>query len=206
MVLGWAFTRRRSRLLILGAGFVVVAILMMRGVYGDGGAAYLSPGYIEQTLHGLDIERAEYDGYSGLEISKRSFGEALGRYFRNPEIIADMERQLENMVNLSVAAVVVVMLAFFIGVAVSERFAALLLLAPMLLPVFFVADYAGWLWWFGHHMNEMGAFTVKPFMPTVFGVGKVAQFSTFSYPYYGFGLMVLFSALLAVAGVVRRRA
>jgi hypothetical protein len=36
-------------------------------------------------------------------------------------------------------------------------------------------------------------------MPTVFGDGKVAQFTTHSYPSTGFGLMVLFAALLIVA-------
>ena len=48
-------------------------------------------------------------------------------------------------------------------------------------------DYSAWLWYFGHTLSPWGAFTVKPFMPTVFGEGKVAQFSTFSYPTYGFG-------------------
>jgi hypothetical protein len=51
----------------------------------------------------------------------------------------------------------------------------------------------------------MGAFTVKPFMPTVFGNGKVAQFTTHSYPYWGFFLMLLFSALLLVAALIRRK-
>jgi hypothetical protein len=51
----------------------------------------------------------------------------------------------------------------------------------------------------------MGAFTVKPFMPTVFGDGKVAQFSTHSYPYWGFGLMLAASVLLALAALLRRK-
>ncbi len=82
-------------------------------------------------------------------------------------------------------------------------FVWVLILVPMALPLFFIADYAGWLWWFGHHLSEMGAFTVKPFMPTVFGVGKVAQFSTYSYPYYGFGLIMLNSVVLAAAALIR---
>ena len=40
------------------------------------------------------------------------------------------------------------------------------------MPVAFVADYSFWLWWFGHNLSPWGAFTVKPFMPTVFGEGK----------------------------------
>jgi hypothetical protein len=51
----------------------------------------------------------------------------------------------------------------------------------------------------------MGAFTVKPFMPTVFGDGKVAQFTTHSYPSIGFGLMLLASLLTGLAALIRRK-
>ena len=77
------------------------------------------------------------------------------------------------------------------GVWKIRGFPLLLALVPALLPVFFVLDYAGWLWFFGHNMHPWGAFTVKPFMPTVFGEGKVAQFSTYSYPYWGYALLLL---------------
>jgi hypothetical protein len=77
-------------------------------------------------------------------------------------------------------------------------------LAPLGLPLFFVIDYSGWLYWFGHNLNEMGAFTVKAFMPTVFGDGKVAQFSTHSYPYWGFALMGAFSVVVGLVVLIRR--
>ena len=81
-----------------------------------------------------------------------------------------------------------------------------LLAAPaILVPVGFVIDYSGWLWYFGHTLSPWGAFTVKPFMPTVFGEGKVAQFSTFSYPTYGFGLLVAASLALILAVLLRRK-
>jgi hypothetical protein len=41
-------------------------------------------------------------------------------------------------------------------------------------------------------------------MPTVFGDGKVAQFSTHSYPAIGFGLMCVVGASMALAALVRR--
>ncbi len=98
------------------------------------------------------------------------------------------------------------MLLLVVGLWKMERiFKCVLILVPMALPLFFIIDYAGWLWWFGHHLSEMGAFTVKPFMPTVFGVGKVAQFSTYSYPYYGFGLIMLNSVVLATAALIHLR-
>ena len=65
--------------------------------------------------------------------------------------------------------------------------------------MYFIVEYSAWLWWYGQdkNMNDMGAFTLKAFMPTVFGQGKVAQFTTNSYPAIGFWLMVLFAGLLA---------
>jgi hypothetical protein len=84
-------------------------------------------------------------------------------------------------------------------------FQLLLVLVPALMPVFFVLEYAGWLWFFGHNMHPWGAFTVKPFMPTVFGEGKVAQFSTYSYPYWGYALLLLSSACLLPAALLRRQ-
>ena len=97
----------------------------------------------------------------------------------------------------------IAMLALVIGVLKTNLFNWLLILVPFALPVFFIIDYAGWLWWFGHNLNAMGAFSVKPFMPTVFGVGKVAQFSTYSYPYYGFGLILLLSLVTGAMALIR---
>jgi hypothetical protein len=58
-----------------------------------------------------------------------------------------------------------------------------------LVPFYFLFVYIYYLYWYGHHLalHGGGAFAgIKPFMPTVFGEGKVAQFTTESYPYYGF--------------------
>lgn len=76
----------------------------------------------------------------------------------------------------------------------------LLMLIPVALPVIFLGLYSYWLYWFGHNMHDYGAFTIKPFMPTVFGDGKVAQFVTHSYPTTGFWFLVAISlfALLAI--------
>jgi hypothetical protein len=81
----------------------------------------------------------------------------------------------------------------------------LLAVPAILAPVAFLADFLGWLWWFGHNLNDWAAFTVKPFMPTVFGEGKVAQFSTYAYPHYGFALSVASSIALILAVLVRRK-
>jgi hypothetical protein len=81
----------------------------------------------------------------------------------------------------------------------------LLPLPAIALPVGFLVDFAGWLWWFGHTLHPWAAFTVKPFMPTVLGEGKVAQFSTYSYPHYGMALSLAASVCLGLAVLLRRK-
>jgi hypothetical protein len=97
------------------------------------------------------------------------------------------------------------MVVVVLGVWKIRSFTLLLVLVPALLPVFFVLDYAGWLWFFGHNLHPWGAFTVKPFMPTVFGEGKVAQFSTYSYPYYGYAMLLGTSVTSLLALLIRRK-
>lgn len=76
-------------------------------------------------------------------------------------------------------------------------------LIPALIPFYFLFVYMFFLYWYGHNLglHGGGAFAgIKPFMPTVFGEGKVAQFTTESYPYYGFfvALGVFFVMLLSI--------
>ena len=144
-------------------------------------------------------ERAQWDG-SGEQMLSWHYQKNLARYFNVPEQIQPM------VARMALAADVVfwLMLAAMVFVVVAtrktnSRLYWLLVIPSILLPVFFIIDYSAWLWWYGHTLNDMGAFTVKPFMPTVFGDGKVAQFTTHSYPYTGFGLMLLFSVLLIIA-------
>ncbi len=79
-------------------------------------------------------------------------------------------------------------------------------MGPALVPVYFMAVFSYWLYWFGHNLHEWGAFTIKPFMPTVLGNGKVAQFTTHSYPYAGFYVLLAVMAVMLLAVFIRRRA
>lgn len=115
------------------------------------------------------------------------------------EYFAQYEMRLAPYLMAGVAVLVMVFL-FYRGPAWW-----VLPLSGILVPVVFLADFSYWLWYAGHNLHPWGAFTVKPFMPTVFGVGKVAQFSTHAYPHYGFGLMVLASVCLLLAMLIRRR-
>ena len=76
-------------------------------------------------------------------------------------------------------------------------------LIPALVPFYFLFMYMYFLYWYGHNLglHGGGAFAgIKPFMPTVFGEGKVAQFTTESYPYYGFfiALAAFISMIFAI--------
>lgn len=58
------------------------------------------------------------------------------------------------------------------------------MLPSALFPLGFFAFYSGWMYWFGHNMQEWGAFKIKAFMPTALGVGHVAHFTTKSFSFY----------------------
>ncbi len=148
-------------------------------------------------------EQKAWNG-SIMQVFQWHYAKSLARWFnepaRNDPLVATMS---------SVAQILYVVVLAFMALMIFAAFSArsvfywLLVLVPMALPVGFIAEYAGWLWWYGHSLNEMGAFTLKPFMPTVFGDGKVAQFTTHSYPAQGFFLMLGSSALLVLAALIR---
>ena len=144
-------------------------------------------------------ERDQWNG-SGAQMLSWHYEKNLARYFNIPEqispMVATMSAAADAVFWLLIAAMVFLVVATR---KTNSKLYWLLVIPSILLPVFFIIDYSAWLWWYGHTLNDMGAFTVKPFMPTVFGDGKVAQFTTHSYPYTGFGLMVLFSLLLIIA-------
>ena len=77
---------------------------------------------------------------------------------------------------------------------------------PALMPWYFIGFFGYWLYWFGHNLHDYGAFTVKPFMPTVLGDGKVAQFVTHSYPSVGFYAFLGIFVTLILAVLIKRRA
>ncbi|NLY03934.1 MAG: cytochrome C [Campylobacter sp.] len=82
---------------------------------------------------------------------------------------------------------------------------SLLMILPIIAWVFFLSAWAGWLYWYGHNMQDWGAFTIKPFMPTALGEGKVAQFTTSSYPDIGFWVMIAMSVLSILAIFSKRK-
>jgi len=150
-------------------------------------------------------EALQWNG-SGAQMLAWHYGKTLGRYFNVPEEIRPMVANMTLAANGVFWGIIAAMALLLFGARRTGGLLYWMLLLPaLLLPLLFLVDYSAWLWWYGHRLNDMGAFTVKPFMPTVFGDGKVAQFTTHSYPYIGFGLMLLMSLVLGIAALIRRK-
>jgi hypothetical protein len=88
----------------------------------------------------------------------------------------------------------------------NKKILSYFMLIPVALPIIFIADYSYWLYWFGHNLHDWGAFKIKPFMPTVFGDGKIAQFTTHSYPTIGFYAIVAISIFSLLAFFAKQKA
>ncbi|MCU7931541.1 MAG: hypothetical protein KZQ90_12135 [Candidatus Thiodiazotropha sp. (ex Codakia rugifera)] len=164
---------------------------------------------IKQLKLTYDIDQVKSDALSpwdgsAFQVMSWHYAKSLGRYFNNQEEIVPMVKNLELAIHVVFVGILGAMVLVVFGSRKNGGLLYwLLILVPIALPLFFLIDYSAWLWWYGHTLNDMGAFSVKPFMPTVFGDGKVAQFTTHSYPYKGFGLMGLTSLILAVAALIR---
>ncbi len=138
-----------------------------------------------------------FDGYSGDVHEMNTINHYIGMY------PMDYGGKIERAI---VPYFVIIMTIFMVWFLFTRhKWSWLLMVIPIVLPVAFLVDYAGWLYWYGHNMQEWGAFTVKPFMPTVFGDGKVAQFTTHSYPTTGFYVMIAASVLSLLAVFSKRK-
>lgn len=115
---------------------------------------------------------------------------------------AQFERQISIY---GIAGLVLLILA---AVFVHNRWAALLTLPALLLPVVFLADLQFWLANFGTNLDPTAALSssVDPFVPPVLGKGVIAQFSTMSLPDYGLWLAFIASAIILVGLFFHRRA
>ncbi len=175
----------------------------------DGQAGSHKQRYIDnlKVTYERDMQRRGLDQSwegSGSQMLAWHYEKSLGRYFNNPQEIQPMVAGMSMAAHVVFWGLLGAMALLVWGARKNGGLLYwLLVLVPMALPVFFIIDYSAWLWWYGHSLNDMGAFTVKPFMPTVFGDGKVAQFATHSYPYIGFFVMLALSAVLALAALLR---
>ena len=177
MLLGFMAPEGKRRLTVLVTGFTVVAAWTL----------------VHQFALGHLAEHVKY------------YMAEAATFFNEPARIKVWGDNVSLYSRIAIGGLIAAMVVVVVGVGKFKRFELLLALIPSLLPLYFLIEYAGWLWFFGHNMHSWGAFTVKPFMPTLFGEGKVAQFSTYSYPYWGYGLLMVVFVCLTLAMLMRRR-
>ena len=139
-----------------------------------------------------------FDGYSGEVHEMNTINHYVGM---DPMWVGGhIERAI------GIYALLLLSLAMIYFILYDIKILNYVMLIPASLPVLFIADYSYWLYWFGHNLHDWGAFKIKPFMPTVFGDGKIAQFTTHSYPTIGFYMIVVISILSLLAFFAKQKA
>lgn len=139
-----------------------------------------------------------FDGFSGEVHEMNTINHYVGM---DPMWIGG---QIEREIGIYALLFLSLVMIYFI--AYNSKLLTYFMLIPAALPVLFIADYSYWLYWFGHNLHNWGAFTIKPFMPTVFGDGKIAQFTTHSYPSVGFYVLIAISLLSLLAFFAKQKA
>jgi len=139
-----------------------------------------------------------FDGYSGEVHEMNTINHYVGM---DPMWVGGtFEREI------GIYALLLLSLGIIYFIAYNNKILNYVMLVPASLPILFIADYSYWLYWFGHNLHDWGAFKIKPFMPTVFGDGKIAQFITHSYPTIGFYMIVAIGLLSLLAFFAKQKA
>ncbi len=154
-----------------------------------------APNYpVEAFPNGIPVY-FHLDGYSGDVHEMNTINHFIGMY--PMEAGAKLEKALSPFLLLFVSLMIIIFMMY------HGKWSQLLLVPSLLIPFIFFAFYAGWLYWYGHNLQDWGMFKVKPFMPTALGDGKVAQFTTHSYPAIGFYILLIIS-ILSLLGIFAR--
>jgi len=145
---------------------------------------------VQAYIYKLTGDVTEIDGLNHY-IGMRPLGEA-----------AQLER------SLSIAAVSVLSLLIIAAIFIHTKYTVLLALPAILYPFIFLGDMYFWLRNFGLNLDPTAAFSsaIKPFIPPVLGVGKLAQFVTVTQVQIGFYLAVLGSICIVIGLYFHRRA
>jgi ferredoxin-type protein NapH len=138
-----------------------------------------------------------FDGYSG-EVHEMN---TINHYVGMDPMWAGGKFERE----IGIYALLLLSLGMIYAMMTRSRFLNYMMLIPASLPLLFIADYSFWLYHFGHSLHDWGAFKIKPFMPTVFGDGKIAQFVTHSYPTIGFYIIMAISLFSLLAFFAKRK-
>ena len=112
---------------------------------------------------------------------------------------AKFERQV------SWAAILLLTLGSVLVASIRFKINRMFYLPPVLFLLGFLADFIYWMYQFGHNLNPSSPITfIKPFMPTVLGIGTIGQFKTTAYFSTGFWMATAASALFIFSLTKRR--
>ena len=131
------------------------------------------------------------DGFSGDIHEMNTINHYVGMY--PLEDGAKIERALGPFLMLGIS------LLMILFICIRKKWSWIFMLPSALFPLGFFAFYSGWMYWFGHNMQEWGAFKIK-----ALGVGHVAHFTTKSFPSIGFWILVIIAVLSVLALLARR--
>jgi hypothetical protein len=94
------------------------------------------------------------------------------------------------------------------SIFIHTKWVVLLALPAILMPALFLADLQWWMAKFGTELDPTAPLSsaIEPFVPTVLGSGKIAQFETLALPGTGLYLAILASILVIVALYFHRQA
>jgi nitrous oxidase accessory protein len=108
---------------------------------------------------------------------------------------------------LAIPAIAAASAALLVLAAWRWRWAALLALPSVLIAPGFAADLHLWMRYFGLHLNPKAPLSsaIKPFVPPLFGQGKIAQFDVVATFGIGFWLALAAGALALLAEALRLR-
>lgn len=190
------FKAHRARYLIPTLLFAIAAILLVISISRPwwrlklNAPQYPQGLFVTAYVNKMTGDVAEIDGLNHY-IGMRPLAEA-----------AEFERSL-SIFGIGAVALLILAAAF-----VHNRWAALLALPALFLPVFFLADLQFWLANFGLNLDPNAALSssVDPFIPPVLWTGTIAQFSTVPRLLSGFWLSLWASGLILVGLFFHRRA
>ena len=94
------------------------------------------------------------------------------------------------------------------SIFIHTKWVVLLALPAITMPAIFLADLQWWMRKFGTELDPTAPLSsaIEPFVPTVLGKGKIAQFETLALPGTGLYLAILASILVLVGLYFHRRA
>jgi len=111
---------------------------------------------------------------------------------------AEFERSIAwiSILGLSIGGVLVASIGF--------KIRRIFYLPPVLFLLGFLGDFIFRMHQFGHRLDPNAAIDMEPFMPTIMGTGKIAQFTSTAYFSTGFWMAVVSCAIFLFALMNRR--